>query len=297
VDNSYSNGDGLVRIQPLTPKGTDHLYAAAAGTTEAKLWMDSQLSPVYMRITPTGHEVFGSLPAYYALDGGPMSEFGEALYIVNPLPTLPTKKVRPGDSWQSRFFNVRSDMADYQASGRLPELTRVSEKFPARGEFVSVEWEMGHPCAKIRNVIAQGTSSLEGKKLAAAGSQFSDEKIQLEEIIWFALDKRHVVKSVTNITIDMRTDGGGGGGRGAPGPGRGTRGGGPAGGDDGEIRFQDPQGRPPARGGRGNPGAPGLQGGGQGRAGGGMPGGEGRGAPAAAQWQRLRIQQIMVLEK
>ena len=206
-DNAYSNGDGLVRIQALAQPGKDYAILTTSSNTEPQRYYDYMMHPIYMRVSSTGREMFGSVPDYYPMEGTTGStgeDVMQNLYALFPLPTLPEKAVRPGDSWQGRFQNGALDM------GRLHEVTRLTSKFPARGEFVGVEWEMGHPCAKIKHSISQGTSSLEGKQLSARGSSFADDKVTLTETIWFALDKRVVVKSVRDLVLDRKMESQGG---------------------------------------------------------------------------------------
>lgn len=302
VDNSYGNGDGLVRIQALTDKGKDYAILTTSQNSEPQRYFDYMMHPIYMRITNTGHEVFGSVPGYFPMEGTSGTTGEDVmlnLYALFPLPTLPTKAIRPGESWQSRFQNGALDLE------KKDEATRLTSKFPARGEFVGVEWEMGHPCAKIKNVIASGTTSIEGKQLASRGSAFADDKIELTETIWFALDRGVVVKSIRDMTIDRKIDGGGGmggpgGGGGVP-PGRapatGTGGGSGMGGVAAPPGG-DRQVAPPGRGGPGRAGSAGPQGGfgpgGFGPGGGGRSGGQGT---PQVQYLRIRQQAIFTLEK
>src|SRR6185436_13354194 len=97
----------------------------------------------------------------------------------------------------------------------------VTQPFPCRGDFVSVEWEMGHPCAVIKNSIAEGTRSLAGQQLANAGKSFADDKVALDETIYFALDSHKILKLVRSITIDRKVtvQDSAGGGAGGPGGG------------------------------------------------------------------------------
>lgn len=305
TDNAYGNGDGLLRMQALPQQGKDFAVLTTSTDTEPKRYFDYMMAPVYMRVTNTGREVFGSVPSYFGIDGvssGTGEDVSMNLYATFPLPTLPEKAVRPGDSWQSRFHNGALDLS------KLAEQTRVTTKFPARGEFVGVEWEMGHPCAKIKNTIAQGTNSLEGKQLAARGSAFADDKVEMVETIWFALDRGVVVKSIRDMTIDRKVEsqGAGPGGFGGPsGPG------GPNGPGSAGPRMGAPGGAP-GGGGAGMPGADrqrrpgGIAPGGpagagsapQGPGGFGQPGGRsgGQGAPSV-QYLRIRQQSIFILEK
>ena len=298
VDQKFSNGDGLVRIQALPDKGKDYAYFNAVldgeDAASSRLYMENELGALYMRLTATGHEQFASMPIYYPMEGSPGSN-ADQLYIIRALPTLPTKRVKPGDTWASRFQMGKLP----GEKGGLFEARSVIQQMPARGEFLGVEWEMGRPCAKIRNIITATSKTLEGTKLAAAGSTFTDEKVTLDETTWFALDKRMVMKTVINLVIDRKVPAGGSGAQGGPrstgGPtGSGSLGLGGLGGGDDEIK---------ATGQRKNlPGATGGQGVGPVGAGGGQGGrggaGQGRGAGAAGnQWVRIRSQIVMVIER
>jgi hypothetical protein len=303
TDNAYGNGDGLVRIQALPQLGKDYAILTTSDSTEPKRYYDYMMDPIYMRITNTGREVFGSVPEFFPMEGTSGStgeDVNLMLYALFPLPTLPEKAVRPGDSWQSRFQNGVLDLA------KRSEATRLTSKFPARGEFVGVEWEMGHPCAKIKNTIAQGTKSLEGGMLAARGSAFADDKVELTETIWFALDKGVVVKSVRDITIDRKMEsqggapGGGGPATGGVTMGNTTGGGRPGGagggpmGPPGDDRQKGSGGGAMDPGGFGSPGQGGLPPGGFGQPGGGRTPGQGANQ---VQWLRIRQQMIFILEK
>jgi len=296
VDNSYGNGDGLMRLQALPTKGKDYALLTTASSTEANRYYDYQMHPIYMRITNTGREVFGSVPTYFPMEGTTGSTGEDVmtnLYALYPLPTLPDKSVRPGDSWQGRFQNGMLDLS------KISEVTRLTSKFLARGEFVGVEWEMGHPCAKIRNIITAGTKSMEGKQLQARGSAFADDKVEMTETIWFALDKGVIVKSIRDMTLDrkMESQGGaaGGGAGPAPGAGGGRPGVGTAGGGGGV-------GAPGLDRQKGNFGGPsGAQGGGPvggfGPGGFGGRGGQTGGGTPQVQYVRIRQQSIFTLEQ
>lgn len=297
TDNAYGNGDGLLRMQALPQQGKDFAVLTTSGDSEPKRYFDYMMAPVYMRVTNTGREVFGSVPDYYGIDGvngGTGEDVSMNLYATFPLPTLPEKAVRPGDSWQSRFHNGALDLS------KIHEQTRVTTKFPARGEFVGVEWEMGHPCAKIKNTITSGTKSLEGAQLAARGSAFADDKVEMVETIWFALDRGVVMKSVRDMTVDRKMEsqgapGGMGGPSGGPGmpPGRGGPAMGGPGGPQGAPGADRQRGGGPGLGGRGlAPGGP------QGPPGGfGQPGRTGGGGTPQVQYLRIRQQSIFILEK
>lgn len=309
VDNAYPNGDGLVRMQALPQKGKDYAILTTSGQEEPKKYSQNDMAAIYMRLTPTGKEIFGSIPSYWQLEGTSSSGSRLDLFAAFPLPSLPEKSVRPGDSWQTRFQNGKLDLEKLYAQTSV-----VNGVGPARGEFEKVEWEMGHPCAKLRNTIAEGQMSDADKKLVKQGSQFGGDKLKLDETIWFALDTRQVLKVTRDITMETKQAGAGGsggypggpGGSGYPGGASGSSGPG-RGGPGGGGRSSDQIGNPGAnlRQGRsgGRPGGPpGMQGPG-GRPGGmqgpgGYPGGRGGvgSGEAEAQYIRIRIQRVFVLE-
>jgi len=277
IDNAYSNGDGLVRIQPLPQKGKDFAVLTTDDDLQPTKYMDFEMAPIYMRVTSTGLEVFGSAPMYIPLDGTQGAGAYTDLYVDDPLPTLPAKLVSPGDSWQSRFQTGALDM------DKIHEVKKVSESDLARGEFVGVEWENGYPCAKLQNSLKIEKKSNEGKRLAKLGSAFTDPKISIEETIWFAIDQGVVVKKLYNVIVEGKiaaatTGNYGGNTAGTPGPMGGPMTGGPMsgpmsgpmGGGSVDYIINDPlilhftQGR----GGAGMPG---------GRMGGGRPAGTGQG--------------------
>ncbi|KAL6968769.1 hypothetical protein U1Q18_052109 [Sarracenia purpurea var. burkii] len=172
VVNSIRQRRRLLRLQALPQKGKDYADLTASGDTQQKRYYDTDMAPLYMRINSTGHEVFGALPAYIGFEGSVGSANTGGLFAAFPLPTLPAKAVRPGDRWKSRFHDGDLKLENWVS------MNSVVDKSPAVGEFVGVEWESGHPCAKIRNVIEAGEKNSESKKLQAKGAQFSGDKIK-----------------------------------------------------------------------------------------------------------------------
>jgi hypothetical protein len=298
-DNAYGNGDGLMRMQIVPDKGVkgrEYAYITVPPDTAPKKYYPADMASIYMRITPQGREVFGAIPDYFGLEGNVGIGQRFSLFAAFPLPTLPSKGVRPGDTWQPNFQNgVINESNPYVQKS-------VVEVVPARGELLGVEWEMGHPCAKIKNSISLGSATKKGVG-GKAGEQIADRKVSLEETIWFALDTRVVVKYFRDETIEGKADfgltTGGRTGGGAPtgGPsaagaagGGGERGSGKS---PGDFRISDrhmgPQGGPPsAAGAAGGPNQ------GQFRPGQGGPGGQ-QGGQAA--FVRIRRQYLFVLEK
>ena len=331
VDNLYENGDALLRMQPLPQKGKDYADLTISGETDQKRYQSYEMAPVYMRVRPTGEQVWGSVPLYVGLEGTSGESNRLDLFGSFPLPWLPTKSVRPGEAWQSRFQEGGIDPV------KLNESTSIVQTFPARGEFVGVEWEMGHPCAKIKNSIDAAQSSLESRKLAKQGAAFSkDKKVSVTETIWFALDTRQVMKVVRDETLEVKGtnsqlgfgnpySGGGAPGGGYPGGGPGGgfpggRGGGRgAGGGKGDDIMNGGNTIDIRQRGRGGGFPGGGQGGGLAGRPGGFPGGPGGGYPGGGypggaggpgfgrgnngpnveqnSYLRIRIQQIFTLEQ
>jgi len=314
VMNAYGDGDGLLRMQPLPEKGKDYALLTVNEQPQTKFF-DYEMAPIYMRIHSTGQEVFGSVPGYVPMEGSAGGGSRTDLLGAFPLPTLPSKPVHVGDSWQSQFQEGAIDL------NNLFEMESIVVPFAARGEFVDTEWEGGHPCAKIRHSIEAAKPSKEGARLKAAGAQFTDDKVSLEETIWFAMDTHQVLKIVRDETIDRKVDnsqlgmgqgmppgmGGPGGQMGGPNF-SGPPGGGKASGDQMVPIIADAQGpgmgRPGGKfggqGGRGPGMGPGMGQGGPFGPGGGPPGfGQGRGgAPQTSQatFIRIRLLQTFTLE-
>jgi hypothetical protein len=301
VDNVFENGDGLIRMQPLPERGKNYADLTVSGATEPQRYFDYSMAPIYMRLTPTGLQRFGAIPPFFPMEGTSGGGNRLDLFASYPLPTLPTKAVRPGDSWQSRFQRGTIDLE------KLHDVTSVVRTFPARGEFVGVEWEMGRPCAKLRNVISAGETSMESRQLRRQGARVSDEKVTVSETIWFALDIQQVVKVLREETVETRLEqqiggggfGGFGGGRGPMGGPGGIPGPGGMGAPGGRGGDRDDVGQVRPGGGRGPMGGP--MGGPTGFGGGfGGPafGGAGRTAPQTqANFVKIRSQRIFTLEQ
>ena len=99
-----------MRLQALPEKGKNYATLTAIQATTltpvTRPFYDWEMASVYMKLTSTGHEEFGSVPAFFAMQGSAGTASTSDLYAVYPLPTLPSKSVRllPGDSWQSRIL-------------------------------------------------------------------------------------------------------------------------------------------------------------------------------------------------
>ena len=210
VENAYDNGDGLVRLQAEPLKNKTYVMYTPDGAIDPQLFWKTDMAPIYMKITNTGFEVFGSVPQFIPSETVKSSgSSGNEFYANWPLPTLPTNRVKPGDVWPTRFQIGKRN------AGALTGATSVITAYPARGEFQDVEWESGHPCAKIVNSITFG-----GKPQPTGGNS---PRVSLVESVWYAIDKKEVIKIVRDQTYDQTGE--------TPGPSIGN--GGPRGGDSG----------------------------------------------------------------
>jgi len=221
VDNTYGDGNALLRLQDIPDKGKDYSILSLVGIPEPQQIFDYQMQPIYMRVDKTARPIFGSAPPYFGFSSGSAPEGGEVVYGSWPLPVLPDKPVYPGcPAWQTAYlFPLLSIDSDVHL------MSKVAEPFPARGEFIDAEWELGHPCAKIRNSIAEGTRSLAGQALAKQGKAFADDKVALDETIFFSLDTHKILRLVRTLTVDHKVEvqtQQGGSGMGGPGVGGGA---------------------------------------------------------------------------
>lgn len=311
VDNAYGNGDGLLRLQALPNKGKNYLFFRLLQSSTGEIEQgvkhpESDMYPAYMRVSDTGAEQFGNIPLYFGLMGS-SSPATEAWVLLLPMPALPTKAQKPGDSFPARFQLPELDDAT------MFEAKNLVKNVQARGEFVGAEWEAGHPCAKLRYTV---TAQLRAPKAGSESKEgLGGDKISLEQTVYFAMDLGVPVKIILDETIDTKGTVSSGG---APAGGAGPAGGGKVGagappgmglppgfGDDGMITKGSSEiklgqkgaggGLPPMSGGpQGGvmpPGMPGGVGAGQGRQG--AP----SGGAAQNEFLRLRIRIIQTLEQ
>jgi hypothetical protein len=146
--------------------------------------------------------------------------------------------------------------------------------------------------------------SFKGQELAKAGRPFDDDRVALDETIYFALDTKRIIKLVRSVTIDRKVQvapptGGMSGGPNASGGGpsiAGSAGAGaapPGAGGSADKQYRNMQkrgGGPATAGGGSGMGAPqGVSG--QGRSGGGGASG------SRTQYVRFNYQQIFLLEQ
>jgi hypothetical protein len=199
TDNVFNDGGALLRMQALPLRGQVSANITTSGAQEPRIYQYWEMAPVYMRVTSTGREVWGSLPPF--VDGTSFRAVDRVDLLASvPLPVLPTQRVRPGDSWVSVIQQGKLDL-----NKRL-ELETVSEAVVVRAEFIGVEWEQGFPTAKIRHSIEGGTAAQGGRQ-------------QLEETFWFALDIGTVIRRELITTREVRVSDSNGQGQAQPGSG------------------------------------------------------------------------------
>jgi hypothetical protein len=195
MDNVYADGDALLRMQIAPPAGKNSMVVAVLNNPQPKRFFDYQMYPLYMRVHSTGMEVYGSLPPFFTFAGSQGGYNSEDLVADYPLPTLPTKAIRPGDTWQGRFQLPTEDFTGVEKTNIL------TEKVPARGEFVGLEWEMGYPCAKIHHSFSVGSGGTgEGANNIKTNAQ------SIDETFWFALDRGTMVKMIRTMVIDRKAN-------------------------------------------------------------------------------------------
>lgn len=243
VDNAYSNGDGLVRIQALTDKGKDSAdLVTSSNPDKPQTFYDYQMHPIYMRLSNTGREIFGSAPTYFPLEGTTAEAFRTDLYALFPLPMLPSSPIKPGDPAQ-----VGIQLGDLDLNKKAESDSMVTVIPQVRGDFIGVEWEMNHPTAHLR--YTRGEKMPDGFK--SRGTIINAQNVV--EDIYFALDLGTVLKLVRTYTIDTKITAPVGGGAGGNTPGAGIAGGGGG--------VPTPQGVGAAGGGQGGRGSGGGPGG------------------------------------
>ncbi|MCW5936797.1 MAG: hypothetical protein KIT11_05775 [Fimbriimonadaceae bacterium] len=267
IDQSYLSGtEGLVRIQGLADKGKDYATVILPGQQSATKLPDYRLTPVYMRITNTGREVFSSIPAYFGIEGQSASVGGMEYTMIAPLPVLPSKPVKPGDVWQGTYLFTAEDLR----SQDIHMKEKITRNVPARGTFQEVVWYQGLPCAKLVTTVALGESDLVNvQNLRQVEGKAT--KIELTETTYFALDRGAVVRIESKLVQEALVEtaaplaqsstsgvgGGGGGGLGNPaGGGEATfrRKQGGAAGTSASANWASPFGAPGIRGGSFAPG-------------------------------------------
>jgi hypothetical protein len=190
-DNVYGPNAALLRMQGLPEKGKNYAYLTVAGNTEPTKYFDFQMHPIYMKISGTGRELEGSVPAYFPLEGTAGDASKTDLYSVAPLPMLPEEPLMPGESWNAAHL-FRSFDIDNAA-----ETNRITRAINSRGTLLGVEWEQGIPCAKFSVSLDAGPRDL--TNAVNLGDQPGEAtRVTLEGVVWFSLDQGVIVKSELN---------------------------------------------------------------------------------------------------
>lgn len=197
VENAYGGGEGLVRLQAMPDKGKREMTVTTDDAEEARTFQDYQMHPIYMRLKGNGAQVFGNIPRYFPLEGSAGEGARTDLYALFPLPTLPVEPVKVGRPWQSGFQLGDVDL-DYVFAN---DTNSIISRLPARAELVGVEWQNGHPCARIHHSLGvRDPKAGGGGRSRLVGAQAIDEDI------WFAMDLGTVIKMVRTYTIDTKIE-------------------------------------------------------------------------------------------
>jgi len=199
VDNSYANGDGMVRVKALPNKDRDYAFVrlASEGNTVRKVY-SAEMAPVYMRLTNKGREVFGAQTPYFGIDGANGGGKILDLFLRLPFPVLPEKRVKPGDIWQGAFSLGRS-------SGVSFSVDRVTDLIQGRGSFEAVEYQKGVACARIRTSIASGAADL--KNLSNLGFNQQNQSLRLDSVAWLSLASGTIMRHEISLVQEALVEG------------------------------------------------------------------------------------------
>lgn len=317
VDNLYPDGNALIRMSAAPLPGKKNVFLSTLQNPDGRAYDESELASIYMQLNSLGRQLWGAVPAYWPFEGTSGVGSTTNLFANFPMPVLPSNTVRPGDAWPSRFQFGQLDLNNLYGTNNLVQV------FPARGEFLGVEWERGFPCAKIKHSVEIGArpERQPGSDDKEPANEFDGQRLKVDETFWFALDIGLVVRLDRELSVDMASvqQSAGGppaGGVGGPPAGLNIPGGVPGGfrgRDDSERQARGGfQGGPPGAGGPPGMGGPpagaipgGVRGGPpfQGGPPGGFPGmGRGAGRPGAptgtnATLNRLKVKQRFLLER
>jgi hypothetical protein len=259
VDNVYNvqgRREALLRVQVLPNSGKNYADIVPSGETEVRRIDTTQMAPFYQRVTDTGRDVFGSVPVYFGIDGRAGAFNATDYFPIFPLPILPDRPVKVGAAWQAAQPISQGGDEGVEMYDRNDFFMNI----PSRGEFVGVKWYKGIPCAIIKATIAVDPSAL--AKASGLNMVEGDAvKLQMESVLYFALDRGVMVREESSFTQESTIDvarqgnqgGGGSGGAaqapgtsGAGGPGAAGAGGGRSTGSAGAADwFSGPEGMNP----------------------------------------------------
>jgi len=188
VINAYDGGEGLLLLQSQPAQGAKRAFVETLANPAGQWYQANEFGQAYERVSSTGYEISGSIPESFTLEGtAPTPPLPNDIWYLEALPNLPIRRVKPGQSWQTRILFPSFDLGD------IHDAKHIMQPIPARGEFVDVEWEMGRPCAKIVNA-ADITGGFPRNVTAT--------HMQEIETVWYALDRGEVQKMVRYIVVD-----------------------------------------------------------------------------------------------
>lgn len=199
VDDVKPGGLGLVRAQLLPYKGRDYVVVTVEDDSAPTVRYQEEFAPVWRLLGPNGREVYGDVPVFW-IPGGTTSvgDSNVKLYVLIPLPVLPSEPVRIGDSWQGQIGFLGSIESAHERG-------RINEYQPARGTFIAVEWEQGRPCAHLRYEIETLERSSETQTLKILGREFQgNNRFRMQQDIWVTVDTGVLIRSDLVIEADQR---------------------------------------------------------------------------------------------
>ncbi|MCL6623444.1 MAG: hypothetical protein K6T17_02355 [Fimbriimonadales bacterium] len=296
VDNVKPDGTAVVRYQVVPKPGKDYVVATLRGSTQPEKVPLAELAPFYRLMNPLGREVYADVP--YWVGAQERSGNFRGVYHILPTPELPEDRVQVGDVWQGALlFVIEPEDPSMDPLDYIIQTGKSVDRVQARGALVSVEWEQGKPCAKIRYEIEYGVPERVQRILRVMDQEFrGDHRLRYEQTVWLSLDDGLLVRNELVVEADFRQEEapaggpGAGPGGGAPTPGGRERpavaGGGGGSGATG-VGMVAPQGRERPQIGGVTPGA---------RMGGG-PGGMGQGTRGDARFVRQKFYYKMILER
>ena len=183
VMNSYGDGDGLLRNAAAAGKRQRRYALLTVNNQPQSKFFDYEMAPIYMRIHSTGQEVFGSIPGYVPMEGSGAGGSRTDLSGRVPFRHCRASLFMWATPWQSAVprgrYRFEQPVRDGDDHGAV--LKREASSSTPSGK-VDTRAPRFDTASKRRKATS------EGKKLKAQGAQFSDDKVSLEETIWFALD-------------------------------------------------------------------------------------------------------------
>lgn len=194
---------GLVRarILPYKGEGKDYTFVTIGGETAPRVIHESKFASVYRLLTETGLEEYADTPVWHGFFGTSQGNVREYVYNFMPLPILPEQPQRIGDSWTGSIAIPAASLERVEKEGKANELMK------ARGVLEGVEWELGHPCAKIRYTVEAAERLPDSETLHIAGREFrANERLRWQQVFWLDIEQGFIVRTDISFTADVKVD-------------------------------------------------------------------------------------------